>query len=276
MGKAEVSLSTTGSTRISGDAGELPLEIGKLFGKLKVPEPSGLPKYRRLEQVILECIRLGHWKPGDRLPAEEVLTELSPFSLGTVQRAMRQLSTDGIIERRHGDGSYVRTGLKAMEDPWHCRFLDVGTNSILPISSHALKREAVGSGPWSRYFEESAKVVRLDRLISVNDEFMVFSRFYFDPDTVTLLADAPLESLNGINFRALISKEARFPITNIDRQITICDFDEETLSLIGSEGGTQGMRLLAVARSGPRISIFYQEFFIPRTDRPLLLPDRHE
>lgn len=260
--------------RISVDPRQISPQISAVFERLKGVDRLGLPKYRRLEQAILECIRLGYWGPGDRLPAEEVFTELSPYSLGTVQHAMRKLSTDGIIERRHGDGSYVRAAMKALADPWHCRFLDVETGSILPISSRALGREAAGPGAWSPYFDDSAQLVRLDRVISVNDEFMIFSRFYFDARVVQILAEATLKELNGKNFRALISEEARLPITHIDRQISFWDFDQETCDAIGNTSGQSGMRLLAIARSGSHTSIFYQEFFIPRTNRPLMLPDQ--
>lgn len=249
-------------------------EVIGVFELLKRPDQLGLPKYRRLEHAILECIRLGHWRPGDRLPAEEQLTSLTPYSLGTVQRAMRQLTADGIVERRHGDGSYVRSNMKRMDDPWHCRFIDTATGEILPVSSLALLREPAGQGEWSRYFDKDAYVIRLDRQIKVNNSFLIYSRFYFDRGTVDLLAEMPLEELNGTNFRKLINERTRLPITQIDRQISIAKFDDKIRAMLDPSSGQDGLRLQAVAKSGPHKTVFYQEFFIPRTDLPLALPDQ--
>lgn len=256
------------------DRNQVSSEVAAVFAKLKLPDPIGLPKYRRLEQAILECIRAGYWRSGDRLPAEDQLTGLTPYSLGTIQRAMRQLTADSIVERRHGDGSYVRGNMKAMDDPWHCRFIDVETDTILPISSRTLLREQAGSGPWSRYFDRDADLIRLDRQIMVNDEFLIYSRFYFDQNALGLLADVPLKELDGTNFRNLINEQSRLPITFIDRQISFSIFDAETRKVLGPEGGEEGLRLQAVARSGSHTTVFYQEFFIPKTVRPLALPDQ--
>ncbi len=51
-------------------------------------------------------IRL-HRRPGDRLDAERVLAEGLGVSLPTVREALGSLADQGLIERRHGSGTYV-------------------------------------------------------------------------------------------------------------------------------------------------------------------------
>lgn len=67
----------------------------------------GLPKYLHLREALLTAIEGGHWKPGAKLPTETELSGLTPYSLGTVQRAMRSLVDDGVVVRRKGIGSFV-------------------------------------------------------------------------------------------------------------------------------------------------------------------------
>jgi GntR family transcriptional repressor for pyruvate dehydrogenase complex len=62
------------------------------------------------EQVIRELVRLideGALEPGDRIPTERELSEQLAVSRGTVREAVQFLQALGVLEIRHGSGSYV-------------------------------------------------------------------------------------------------------------------------------------------------------------------------
>jgi len=61
---------------------------------------------------ILDLVKSGNLKAGDKLPAERKLIEIFGLSRPTLREALRSLSTLGVIEMRHGGGAYV-TDLKA-------------------------------------------------------------------------------------------------------------------------------------------------------------------
>lgn len=69
---------------------------------------KNLPIYRRLCQTLKSQIVAGTLKPGDALPAEAELTRRYQIALGTVRRAFEALVEEGLIERRHGHGTFVR------------------------------------------------------------------------------------------------------------------------------------------------------------------------
>lgn len=243
----------------------------EVFKNLARPDYSGLPRYRRLADALVEGIKKGCWKPGDRLPTEDRLAAMTPFSLGTVQRALRDLADQGLVVRQHGLGSFVAELPKQLQDPWHCRFLDDDGSTVLPIYSQAVAREMTdGKGPWSRYLG-STSVMRLDRIITVNEEFKVFSRFYGDRELLAPIWDMPMEQLHGANFRELIVTQCRLPITDIMRLITVEEFDDETCQSMEIAEDATGMRMQAIARSGRNTFVYYQEFFFPETRRPLQL-----
>ena len=246
----------------------------ELFELLKRPDRSGRPKYQRLAHTLVEGIKRGVWRPGERLPAEDQLTTLTPFSLGTVQRALRDLADQGLVERRHGLGSFVADQPRRLHDPWHCRFLDDDGETVLPIFSQALQRvEVEGDGPWRVVLAGSARVMRLDRIVIVNDEFRVFSRFYADRELLEPMWKMPLQKLHGANFRQLIVAQCKLPITSIMRQVSVLPFDDETCEHIQTEPGVHGLRLQALARAGRDVGVYYQEFFVPPTRRPLQVPE---
>lgn len=61
---------------------------------------------------ILELVRTGNLRPGDRLPPERELIEIFRISRPSLREALRALSILGVIESRHGGGAFV-TNLEA-------------------------------------------------------------------------------------------------------------------------------------------------------------------
>lgn len=67
-----------------------------------------LPRYQRLADQIRDEIVRGDRKPGDRLPSENILAKEYHLATGTVRKALSQLVDEGILERFHGKGTFVR------------------------------------------------------------------------------------------------------------------------------------------------------------------------
>ena len=65
------------------------------------------PAYQRVKQHVLERIQNGLWKEGDAIPGEEALAREFGVSRMTVNRAIRELSDEQIVERVQGSGTYV-------------------------------------------------------------------------------------------------------------------------------------------------------------------------
>ncbi|MCX4724898.1 GntR family transcriptional regulator [Streptomyces sp. NPDC090052] len=64
--------------------------------------------YERIADELRQSIRTGRLRPGDQLPAETRLAEQSGRSVPTVRDALRLLQAEGLIEKVHGRGSFVR------------------------------------------------------------------------------------------------------------------------------------------------------------------------
>lgn len=65
------------------------------------------PLYERATEVILELITEEGYQPGDRLPAESVLAPTLGISRSTLREALTELKSQGVIDRRHGVGTFV-------------------------------------------------------------------------------------------------------------------------------------------------------------------------
>jgi GntR family transcriptional regulator, arabinose operon transcriptional repressor len=67
------------------------------------------PKYQQVYAALWREIQSGRLKRGDRLPSEAELERRFGASRITVGRAVRDLQTAGLVERRAGSGTYVKT-----------------------------------------------------------------------------------------------------------------------------------------------------------------------
>lgn len=66
------------------------------------------PKYHRIASEIRSQVRSGHYQPGERLPAETALAERFGVSVLTLRQAIGVLRAEGVLESRHGVGTFVR------------------------------------------------------------------------------------------------------------------------------------------------------------------------
>jgi GntR family transcriptional regulator len=66
-------------------------------------------KYDRIAHDLRQKIQAGHLPPGERMPAETALKDDYDVSLLTMRRALDVLEMEGLIEKRHGLGNFVRT-----------------------------------------------------------------------------------------------------------------------------------------------------------------------
>jgi len=71
----------------------------------KIPE-TNRPKH--VVDQILKSVQDGSIKPGDKLPAESSLAELTGVGRTSVREALAALRLMGVVETKVGDGTYVR------------------------------------------------------------------------------------------------------------------------------------------------------------------------
>ena len=65
------------------------------------------PAYLQVKNHLREGLSGGRWSPGDRLPSEAELVGEFGLSRMTVNRALRELEQEGLVERVQGVGSFA-------------------------------------------------------------------------------------------------------------------------------------------------------------------------
>lgn len=67
-----------------------------------------LPRYQQIRDDIAARVTAGEWAGGDCLPSEAEFALSYGVSVGTIRKAVDRLEADGIVERQHGRGMFVR------------------------------------------------------------------------------------------------------------------------------------------------------------------------
>lgn len=238
-------------------------------------DPS-VPKHVALRGALIAAISEGFWQPGSKLPTESELAGASPFSLGTVQRAMRSLADEGYVERRRGYGTMLPERPKKLDQPWHCRFLGDDGWSFLPVFTVVLSRTVRRHhGPWSAPLHQGRQsVIQIDRRMEINDEFVVYSKFFVRADRVPEFLDAPLNTLFGANLKTLIARATGRPLTAMKQRLVQIELPPPVCREIDVNEDTRGILLQATAYAGDDFPVYYQELYIPPTTRQLYLESK--
>lgn len=81
--------------------------------------------YEQVANYIQSQIEHGVYKPGDKLPTLQEMTEILHVGRATVREAFSALQAKGLIEIRHGEGSFIRKiDLELIQEPMNVVLLE--------------------------------------------------------------------------------------------------------------------------------------------------------
>lgn len=131
---------------------------------IRIEKASSAPISRQIiDQVRALCLA-GTLKPGEQLPSVRQLARELAVNQNTVLRVYERLTAEGMLERRHGDGTYVaphpptwRMGgqRRQFTEEWN-QIVRQGTLLGLTANElHALLDEALAQTPVPREFRHA-------------------------------------------------------------------------------------------------------------------------
>jgi GntR family transcriptional regulator len=145
--------------------------------RLVEPDP-GQSRYAALATAMRARIVAGEWPAGSAIPAEQTLAAEHGVALGTMRRALGLLAEQGLVERIHGRGTFVRQGLSGAPMLRFFRFGDAGTEApqsrilareALPAPAAAARVLGMGTGE---------QALRLKRLRSLGGQPVLFEEIW--------------------------------------------------------------------------------------------------
>lgn len=101
-----------------------------------------IPAYQRIKDYVLQQIHSGVWTEGEMIPTELALCKQFGVSRMTVHRALRELTSDQVLLRYQGSGTYVAPA---------------------KIPSTLIEIRSIAQDIRDRGHEHSCRVLRLDK-----------------------------------------------------------------------------------------------------------------
>jgi DNA-binding transcriptional regulator YhcF (GntR family) len=92
------------------------------------------PLYLQIKEQIRHRIAVGVLKPGDEIPSIRALAAGTRVSVITIKRAYLELELEGIIQTRHGRGSFVAEGVR-LDDTLKQQELDQHLEAAARVSA---------------------------------------------------------------------------------------------------------------------------------------------
>jgi DNA-binding transcriptional regulator YhcF (GntR family) len=111
--------------------------LGGITIEIQLHKDSGVPLYLQVKKQIMDLIRNGSLKVGNKMPTERELSENLKISRNTVSMAYKELEQEGILKSYQGRGTFVAEEAK----PWKAhgikdkiiKFVDLGLEEALEI-----------------------------------------------------------------------------------------------------------------------------------------------
>jgi len=234
-------------------------------------------KHEALKEAIVAAIDDGFWGDGEQLPTETEFTQMTPFSLGTVQRAIASLVNEGLVQRRRGLGTFVVPRDKRIGGPWIWQFLRPDESGFIPMTTRVVRREEIAADqPGTQWLTEGSphqRILQIDRIIHASDYAMV-SRYHVDPLRFPVLRDSPIRTLHGENFAGLIQRVYGISPSTISRTMRCAELPDFVIATLDIKPGCIGAHLEIMARSNRGIPIFHNHLYLPPGGPKIFFQDR--
>jgi GntR family transcriptional regulator len=170
----------------------------------RLANPLGQSRYGGVASALRERILAGEWAPGEAIHAESALAQSYGVALGTIRQALSLLVEDGLLERRHGKGTFVSPGLSGASMLRFFRFRAPGASAEPPISqivSRRLRRaDAAEAGQFG--LRADGQVLQLERLRSIDGQPCLLETIVLPLPLFGALADSDPEEWGNLLYPA--------------------------------------------------------------------------
>ena len=206
-----------------------------------MPRRSEEPAYKRIQEAIRCRIDDGELKPGNAVPSERELARIHRVSLMTARHALTELARDGVVERRHGAGTFVA--------PPRVQFNKLlGYTEQMASLGLVAHSRIVASAVVSHEFEiaarlglgSDARIVRLERVRLAQREPVALEVGYWSEDE---FPDLLQSTLNGTSLFSALENDCGIALSYADEEIDATDADQRMAELLRVGRSTPLLRI---------------------------------
>lgn len=155
--------------------------------------PNALPIYVQISELLIRDIAAGRLIDGERLPPEREMADSLGISVGTLRKALADLTRKGLLERIQGSGNYIRQGGPA-ESIYGMFRLELHSGGGLPRADILDVSEMPKPDGFPK-FGTTDWGTRIRRLRYLNDTIIAVEEIWLDGGAGTVDGDLLSDSL---------------------------------------------------------------------------------
>lgn len=214
-----------------------------MFRRVTETSDARLPLHAQAQDDLGCRIRAGEWGHSSPLPAETELARQYGVSLGTIRRVLAELTSQGLIERHQGRGTFVR---RARFDRSLSRFFRAG--DTVP-DSQILSRERVRPPQEvSASLGGPQQVLRLDRLRLVDGTPQLVELIHLPLPAFEALAEVELGEIGNLLYPAYEHLAGQV-VSSATEELTVTVADPGLAQHFRCDVGDPVVRVERVARA---------------------------
>jgi GntR family transcriptional regulator len=104
--------------------------------QLHVSTGDGLPIYLQIANQVKYLVASGRLAPGDEIPPIRVLAHQLLVNPNTVARAYLELEREGVVQKRHGSGTYISDAGSPLARKERLKILSERIDALLAEARH--------------------------------------------------------------------------------------------------------------------------------------------
>ncbi|WP_306146700.1 MULTISPECIES: GntR family transcriptional regulator [unclassified Roseibium] len=175
---------------------------------------NALPLYVQISELLIRDIAAGRLLDGERLPPERDMAEELGISIGTLRKALADLTEKGLLERIQGSGNYIRQG-GTNESVYAMFRLELLSGGGLP-KADILEVDRVSKPEDLPEFGTSGEGTRIRRLRYLNETIIAVEEIWLDGDCGFVRRDQLSDSLYRF-----YQKQLGFWVVRAEDRVTI-------------------------------------------------------
>jgi GntR family transcriptional regulator len=199
------------------------------------------PAYKRIQSAIRQRVESGRLKPGDVVDSERELAKLHSVSLMTARHALADLAREGIVERRHGAGTFVAPPKihfnKLLSYTEQMASLGLSAHSRI-VSSSIVNRENEIAARLG--LPSNSRLVRIERVRSAADEAFALEVCYLSAQEFPGMLEAPLDQMSLFT---TLERQWGVELAYADEEIDATHADHRIADLLQIARGTALLRI---------------------------------
>ncbi|WP_394839091.1 GntR family transcriptional regulator [Pendulispora rubella] len=219
-----------------------------------------MPLYHQLAEELLAQITAGAYTPGARIPSEHELASTYGIGRPTVRQATDSLIQRGVLVRRRGSGTFVRSV------PARVELFSLGGTLASFREGGVVLAPTLPEKPVRRRVEEEAhplfdrEVVRIVRVSSVRREPVLLEEMDFDAEYFVDLEKVPLR---GQSLSEVVEQRYRMRPVAADQTFGVEQLDRVRAQRLGLEEGTAVLRVERTLHFATAESAIFCRLFCP-------------